>query len=98
MPKSENQKRVYYVGGHSYSPDTSTPLCCDTGIFERVTLYKSPKGTFFTIRESNFDDVKIDGAAVEVLSESAARSFMDEHAAEIIIDNYNRVFGKPVQG
>lgn len=98
MGKNKTQKRVYYLGGHSYSPDISTPLCCDTGIFERVTLYKSPKGTFFTIRESNFDNVKIDGAAVEVLSESAARSFMDEHAAEIIIENYNRVFGKPVQG
>lgn len=98
MGKTKTPKQVYYLGGHSYSPDTSTPLCYDMGIFERVTLYKSPKGAFFTIRESNFDDVKIDGAAVEVLSESAAHSFLDEHSAEIIIENYNRVFGKPVQG
>ena len=98
MGKTKTPKQVYYLGGHCYFPDTSTPLCCDTGIFERVTLYKSPKGTFFTIRESNYDNVKIDGAAVEVLSESAAGSFIDEHSAEIIIENYNRVFGKPTQG
>jgi len=98
MEKNKTPKRVYYLGGHCYSPDTSTPLCCNMGIFECVTLYKSPKGTFFAIRESNYDNVKIDGAVVEVLSESAARSFMDEHEAEIITDNYNRIFGKPIQG
>lgn len=98
MEKNKTQKQVYYLGGYSYSPDTSTPLCCNRGVFECVTLYKSPKGTFFTIRESTVYNVRIDGAAVEVLSESDARSFMDEHAEDIITENYNRIFGKPKQG
>lgn len=92
------QGQRYYVGGRCYCPDVSTPLCCHKGIFEAVTLYQSPNGAFFTVRESTVDGLGIDGAAVEVLSKTAARSFMDRHTAGIEIDNYNRLFGEPKQG
>lgn len=98
MAKTEKRERRYYVGGRWYSPDTSTPLCSYAGIFERVTLYHSPKGAFFTIRESTVNGLGIDGAAAEVLSKTAARSFMDEHADGIYTENYARVFGEPAQG
>lgn len=94
----KGQRRRFYVGGRWYSPDNATPLCRCTDIFERVTLYQTPKGTFFTFRESTVDGLGIDGAAVEVLGKAAARSFMDEHAAGIIVENYNRIFGEPKEG
>lgn len=94
----KGQQRRLYVGGRWYSPDSATPLCRDKGIFEMVTLYQTPKGAFFMFRESTVDGLGIDGAAVEVLSEAAARSFMDEHAAGIITANYDRAFGEPKEG
>ena len=84
----DKEKRRFYVGGRRYSPDNSTPICRCVDIFERVTLYQTPKGAFFTFRESTVDGLGIDGAAVEVLGKAAARSFMDEHAAGIITANY----------
>ena len=63
-----------------------------------MTLYQSPKGAFFTVRESTVDGLGIDGAAAEVLSKSAARAFMDRHAAGIDIENYNRLLGEPKEG
>lgn len=94
----KGQRRRFYVGGRWYSPDNATPICRYADIFERVTLYQTPKGTFFTFRESTVDGLGIDGAAVEVLCNPAARSFMDEHAAGIIAENYNRIFGEPKEG
>ena len=94
----KGQRRRFYVGGRWYSPDNATPLCRCTDIFERVTLYQTLKGTFFTFRESTVDGLGIDGAAVEVLGKAAARSFMDEHAAGIIAENYDRIFGEPKEG
>lgn len=58
----KGQQRRFYVGGRWYSPDSATPLCRYTDIFERVTLYQTPKGTFFTFRESTVDGLGIDGA------------------------------------
>lgn len=92
MGDKENQRR-YYVGGRWYSPNNATPLCCYEGIFETVTLYQTLKGAFFTVEES-----AVDGVAVEVLGKAAARSFMDEHAAGIITENYDRIFGEPKEG
>ena len=98
MVQAEGQERRYYIGGRWYSPDISTPLCRYEGIFEQVTLYQSPKGTFFTVRESTVDSLGIDGAAVEVLDKSAALSFMDKHNDGIYTENYIRIFGEPAQG
>ena len=39
-------QRRFYVGGRWYSLDNATPLCRCTDIFERVTLYQTPKGAF----------------------------------------------------
>ncbi len=94
----KGKQRRFYIGGRWYSPDDATPLCCHSDIFEAVTLYQTSKGAFFTFRESTVDGLGIDGAAVEVLSKAAARSFMDEHAAGIIAENYDRAFGEPKEG
>ena len=98
MKKTEKQKPCYYVGGRCYCPDMSTPLCHHDGIFECVTLYQSPKGAFFTVRESTVDGLEIENSAVEVLTKTAAWSFMDKHAAGIGIGNYNRLFGEVKEG
>ncbi len=92
------KQRRFYTGGRWYSPDDATPLCRQSDIFEAVTLYQTSKGAFFTFRESTVDGLGIDGAAVEVLSKAAARSFMDEHAAGIIVENYDQAFGEPKEG
>ena len=47
---------------------------------------------------STNDGLGIDGAAVEVLGKAAARTFMDEHPAGIIAENYDRAFGEPKEG
>ena len=52
MENTGKQERRYYVGGRCYCPDVSTPICCHEGIFERVTLYQSPKGAFFTEKKA----------------------------------------------
>ena len=98
MASMTGRPKQFLVGGKQYSPELSTPLCKYEGIFEAVTLYQSPSGTFFTFRESTMNDMRISGAAVEVLSEAAALSFMDEHADGIYTENYARVFGEPEQG
>lgn len=86
-------KQVFYIGGKSYSPDTATRLCRYSGILETVTLYRSPRGAFFTVAES-----LTDAPMVEVLSEAEARSFMDAHTAGIDAAAYKRIFGTPEQG
>lgn len=92
---TDKEKRRFYIGGRYYSPDEATPLCSSKGIFETVTLYKSPQGAFFTVSES-----VIDGEAekAELLTENAARSFMDKNAAAVIPENYNKVFEAIEQG
>ena len=87
------EKQRFYIGGRWYSPDNATPLCRYGGIFDTVTLYQSPHGAFFTVAES-----LADLPAVKVLTEREARAFMDEHAAGIDTENYNRIFGEPEQG
>ena len=94
----KGKQRRFYVGGLWYSPDNATPLCRCKDIFETVSLYQTPKGAFFIFRKSTVDELGIDGAAVEVLSKAAARSFMDEHTAGIIAENYDRAFGEPKEG
>lgn len=89
------KKQQYFIAGRSYSPDTATPLCSYTGIFETVTLYQSPQGAFFTVEESIIDG---EAEKVATLSKAAARDFLDEHAAAIIAENYKKIFGNPKQG
>lgn len=99
MRKKEKHERRYYVNGRWYSPELSTPLCIHKDMFDRTTLYHSPKGAFFTVRESTIDETANDESPkVKVLSKTAARAFMDEHPGGIYAENYNRVFGEPAQG
>ena len=98
MASMTGRPKQFIVGGKQYSPELSTPLCKYEGIFEAVTLYQSPSGTCFTFRETTVNDIKFSGAAVEVLSEAAALSFMDKYADGIYTENYGRVFGEPEQG
>lgn len=84
-------KQRFYIGGKYYSPDEATPLCRHKGIFETVTLYRSPKGAFFTVNESIIDG---EAAKAELLNKTAARSFMDRYAAGIIPEHYEQVFGE----
>lgn len=95
---SKEKRRRFYIGGRWYSPDDATPLCRHSKTFEVVTLYQTSKGAFFAFRESTVDGLGIDGAVVAVLSKAAARSFMNEHAAGIITENYDRIFGEPKEG
>ena len=53
MKKDKNTERRYYVNGRWYSPELSIPLCRNIEIFEQTTLYQSPNGAFFTLRELN---------------------------------------------
>ena len=96
--KSKEKLRRFYIGGRWYSPDDSTPLCSYDDIFERVTLYQTEKGAFFLFRENTVELSGDSGAVVKVLNKTAARSFMDEHAAGIIAENYDRIFGEPKKG
>ena len=89
----KEHRRRFYIGGRCYSTEKSTLLCSYEGVFEAAALYVTPKGAFFAVEESQFD-----GETVRVLSEATARSFMDEHAAGIITENYDRVFGEPDEG
>lgn len=90
---AENKKRVYYIGGKSYSPDDARRLCTAHRIMDTVTLYTTAKGAFFAVAES-----QVDGETVKLMDEAEARAFMDENAAGIDIDGYNTVFGEPEKG
>jgi len=98
LKKEKNTESRYYVNGRWYSPELSIPLCRSIEIFEQTTLYQSPNGAFFTLRESTVDGIEIDGPAIKVMSKTVARSFIDNHPTGIYAKNYTRVFGEPAQG
>lgn len=87
------KRRIYYIGGRSYSPDDATRLCVAAGIMETVTLYRTEKGAFFTVTEG------ADGSrTAAVLRRPEARDLMDAHPEGIDIANYDAVFGTPARG
>ncbi len=83
----------FYIGGRQYSPDSATVLCAFANLVETVTLYRSPKGAFFTITERDGDPPD-----VVLIDKEAAFEFMDAHPAGIDTDNYDEIFGEPEQG
>lgn len=89
----QSNKKVYYIGGRSYSPEDSILLCRASEIFATTSLYRTKKGAFFLIQES-----ELEKPVVKLLDESAAKAFLDEHAAGIVVENYNVVFGTPKPG
>lgn len=82
--------RQYYIGGKRYVPENSTVLCSHAGIGEKSTLYRTGKGAFFLVEESDGG-----GTAARVVSRDEAFAFMDAHAAEIVVENYDAAFGTP---
>lgn len=90
---ADSKKNVFFIGGYSYTVDKSTPLCRREDFFHSATLYQSPNGRFFVVENDAADTI-----TVKVLSNSDAKTFMDEHPAGIFTENYIRIFGQPKQG
>lgn len=83
----------YYIDGKQYVPEKSVTLCASTGIMEKSTLYRTRKGAYFLVGESDTE-----GQWARVITEEAALSYMNENAAGIHTDNYDAVFGEPEEG
>ena len=83
----------YYINGKQYVPEKSAMLCSGAGLMEKSTLYRTRKGAYFLVGESD-----IGGAFAKVITEDAAFSYMNENAAGINADNYDAVFGEPEEG
>ncbi len=83
----------YYIGGKRYSPEESIELCTYDWIVESATLYQSPKGALFIVEKMEWME-----PVVRILTRSEAFSFMDNHPAGIVRENYTRTFGEPEPG
>ena len=83
----------YYIGGRQYVPEKSTELCAYDGIMGKAALYRTAKGAFFIVEESDGD-----GVSVRVADEREAFDFMDAHPACVNTENYDAVFGEPEEG
>lgn len=83
----------YYIGGLQYIPEESTVLWKYDGIIGTATLYRTEKGNYFKVEESE------DGKKVpELLTEDRARELMDSYPVGIDLDNYDTIFGEPEKG
>ena len=97
-PQEKGKAKVrYYIGKKQYVPEKSDLLCVTenhTSGFGNSTgkLYRTVKGSFFLVTESQGTETK-----VQLLDESAAFEFMDQHTACIDTDIYDKVFGTPEQ-
>lgn len=83
----------YYINGKQYVPEKSAMLCSSAGIMGKSTLYRTQKGAYFLVGESDTE-----GKWAKVITEDAAFSYMNENAAGINADNYDAVFGEPEEG
>ena len=86
----------YYISGYSYIPSEDTLLCEvknePYSQYESERLYMTEHGAFYVIR------VSCEHKEVRILTEREALRFMDQHAACILTENYDSVFGTPERG
>lgn len=91
--KQDGRKR-YYIGGRQYVPEESDLLCSSErdgfGNLSARKLYRTEKGSYFIVTESADNETK-----VQLMDEKQAFDFMDEHAACIDTDTYDKIFGAP---
>lgn len=90
----KKNEQGYIIGGKRYTPEKSVVLCRVGDNLETVTLYQTPKGAFFTVREGMGQEAP----AVDVLDRDGALDFMDAHPAGIDPAAYVKAFGEPVEG
>lgn len=84
----------YIINGKKYSTTDSMVLCVGkTACLDTTTLYRSKKGTFFTVTEDTVTGVK-----AEIMEEQEAREFMRKNETGINIENYEKVFGEVEEG
>ena len=82
----------YYINGKQYVPEKSAMLS-SAGIMGKSTLYRTQKGAYFLVGESDTE-----GKWAKVITEEDAFAFMNENAAGINADTYDAVFGQPEEG
>lgn len=88
------QRKEYIINGKMYSVTDSLLLCvCQGSVFNKLSLYRTNKGAFFTIEENTPE-----GTKAQVISSIAAQKLLSENAAGIVNANYEKVFGKVKRG
>lgn len=94
----KQEKKVrYYIGKKQYVPEESDMLCSvqhdSFGNETAQKLYRTEKGSFFLVSVNGNSK-----ARVQIVDESQAFDFMDEHTACIDTDTYDKIFGEPDKG
>ena len=92
------RREKYYISGRAYFPEDDTLLCeVKPGSFNlyEEQLYMTARGAFYVIRSFPEQD---DCDEIKLLTDAEASRFMEQHAAGIITDNYDNVFGVPERG
>lgn len=88
------QQNGYIINGKLYSIADALLLCvCGSELFETISLYRTKKGAFFTVEENSFGGIK-----VNTVDRKAAQRLLNDNAAGIINENYEKVFGKVEKG
>ena len=88
------QRTEFIIDGKMYSVTDSLLLCvCQADMFNKLSLYRTNKGAFFTVEEN-----AIEGIKAKVININAARALLNENPAGIVNENYEKVFGKVKKG
>lgn len=88
------QQQEYIINGKLYSVADALLLCvCGDELFETLSLYRTKKGAFFTVEENIFG-----GTKANTIDRKAAQRLLNDNAAGIINENYEKVFGKVAKG
>ncbi|MCD8105228.1 MAG: hypothetical protein LUF35_09570 [Lachnospiraceae bacterium] len=99
--KKETGEERFYIGGRAYVPAEAFLLCVHqngtmladiSGASEELYLTKQGRTFFKVSRGATMNAVE---PRVEILSEEAARAFMDQHSGGILTESYDAAFGAP---
>lgn len=93
MSSKARDTTSYIIGGRRYTPEKSVVMCRVSDLTGTATLYRTQKGAFFKVQESDGEET-----AVGVVDKDEALIFLDAHPASINQEAYAVAFGEPQEG
>ena len=89
----------YYVDDKELDTEKDIILCRadESGEWEAfadiVVIYVTRKRTFYRVL---YKGSSING--IRIISEEDAKGYLNEHAQDVVNENYSKIFGKPKRG
>lgn len=84
------ERKDFIINGKLYSVTDALLLCvCEVDLFEKLSLYRTKKGAFFTVKEDLFGRTE-----ASPIDKKAAQKLLNENPVGIVNENYEKIFGK----